>query len=96
MQTQYEVGRSSGSFLVQKSVFLLSPSVGKAMAETLINQSLEQLGIKGTDILQSDIPALSTRLEVALRPFVGDEKAQRLASALRVLVGGIASTSSGA
>ena len=95
METQRNVAQASGPFLIQKSTFLLSPSVGRAMAETLINQALQQLRLGVDDVAQGDIPALALKLEPALRQFVGDEKAQRLASALRVLVGGIASTTVG-
>lgn len=65
------------------------------MAETLINQAMEHIGVTSLTLTRGDIVKLAASVEPALRPFVGFDKAQRLASALRVLVGGIASTSIG-
>jgi hypothetical protein len=79
-------------FLIMKSVFLLTSSVGKDMAETLINQAMDHIGVTPLTLTRKDIVKLSVQIEPALRPFVGIDKAQRLASALRVLVGGVAST----
>ena len=84
-----------GHFLVVKSVFLLTSSVGKEMAETLINQAMDRIGVTASTVTRNDMVRLSAHVEPALQPFVGLYKAQRLASALRVLVGGIASTSIG-
>jgi hypothetical protein len=84
-----------GHFLVVKSVFLLTSSVGKDMAETLIHQAMERIGVTEGTLRRTDFVRLSAHIEPALQPFVGQDKAQRLASALRVLVGGIASTSIG-
>ena len=75
--------------LFQKSVFLLAPSVGKDMAETLVRQALGRIGSADSTLAKDDIVRLAASLEPALKPFVGDDKAQRLASALRVLVGGV-------
>lgn len=80
-------------FLVLKSVFLLTSSVGKDMAETLINQAMEHIGVTSLTVTRNDFVKLSVSIEPALRPFVGLDKAQRLASALRVLVGGVLSNS---
>lgn len=80
-------------FLVVKSVFLLTSSVGKDMAETLINQAMDHIGVTSLTVTRNDIVKLSVNIEPALRPFVGLDKAQRLASALRVLVGGVLSSS---
>jgi hypothetical protein len=82
-------------FLIVKSVFLLTSSVGKDMAETLVNQAMTHIGVTPLTLTRSDIVKLSVQIEPTLRPFVGIEKSQRLASALRVLVGGVASTSIG-
>jgi hypothetical protein len=79
-------------FLITKSVFLLTSSVGKDMAETLIHQAMSHIGLTPATLTRGDIVKLSVQIEPALRPFVGIDKAQRLASALRVLVGGVAST----
>ena len=79
----------SGEFLVRKSVFLLASSVGKVTAETLISQAIDKIGRTRADLTPSDIPPLAVSLKPALSNFVGDEKAERLTSALRVLVGGV-------
>jgi hypothetical protein len=80
--------KAEGDFLFQKSVFLLISSVGRDTAETLIQRALQQMGTDRKALQPSDIAQMSVKLEPALKPFVGDDKAQRLASALRVLVGG--------
>ena len=80
--------KGEAEFLFQKSVFLLVSSVGKEMAETLICRALLEMGTDPQTLTRDDIEPLSLRLEPALTPFVGGDKARRLASALRVLVGG--------
>jgi hypothetical protein len=75
-------------FLFKKTVFLLVSSVGKEMAEALIGRALREIGTDPQALKKDDIERLSLKLEPALTPFVGGEKARRLASALRVLVGG--------
>lgn len=62
------------------------------MAEALIGKALQQMGTEPKLLRPADIEQLSVKLEPALKPFVGNEKAQRLASALRVLVGGTVGT----
>jgi hypothetical protein len=84
--------KPEGDFLFQKSVFLLVSSVGKDMAKTLIGNALQEMGADPKTLKRSDIEQLSLKLEPALRPFVGGDKAERLASALRVLVGGTVGT----
>ena len=80
---------SNGEFLVRKSVFLLASSVGKVTAETLISQAIDRIGCTRTGLTASDIPPLAVSLKPTLSNFVGDEKAERLTAALRVLVGGV-------
>jgi hypothetical protein len=80
--------KGEAEFLFQKSVFLLVSSVGKEMAETLICRALLEMGTDPQTLTRDDIEPLSLRLEPALTPFVGGDKARRLASALRVLVRG--------
>jgi hypothetical protein len=58
------------------------------MAEKLIAKGLEFLRIEPSALAPTDIPRLAMVLEPSLRDFVGNEKARRLAAALRVLVGG--------
>ena len=84
-----QTASSSGEFLVQKSVFLLASSVGKVTAETLITQAIDKIGRTRAGLTASDIPPLALSLKPALSTFVGDEKAERLTAALRVLVGGV-------
>jgi len=79
----------SGEFLVRKSIFLLASSVGKVTAETLIGQAIDDIGRTRAGLTSSDIPSLAVSLKPALSNFVGDEKAERLTAALRVLVGGV-------
>jgi hypothetical protein len=79
---------AEGDFLFKKSVFLLVSSVGKDAAEALIQRALQQMGTERQALKPGDIAELSVKLEPALKPFVGGDKAHRLASALRVLVGG--------
>ena len=87
---------AEADFLFQKSVFLLISSVGKEMAEALIGRALREMGTDPQSLKRADIEPLSVRLEPALTPFVGGDKARRLASALRVLVGGtLGSTADG-
>lgn len=88
MPTPTAGGKNTGEFLVKKSIFLLSPSLGPAVAEKLVTRGLEFLRVEATSLAASDIPRLATVLEPSLRDFLGNEKAKRLASALRVLVGG--------
>jgi hypothetical protein len=76
------------NFLLKKSVFLLASSVGKATAEKLLDQGIIQLRIDASRLAAGDIPRLALAIEPSLRALVGNEKAQKLASALRVLVGG--------
>ena len=80
--------KTEADFLFQKSVFLLVSSVGKDMAEGLIERTLQEMGTDRKSLKPADIAQLSAKLEPALRPFVGNDKAHRLASALRVLVAG--------
>jgi hypothetical protein len=89
MQPQNEVQRESGDFLFNKSVFLLTSSVGRVMAETLVGNALQKIGSTPESLVHSDISRLATALEPALCEFVGNDKAKKLASALRVLVGGM-------
>jgi hypothetical protein len=89
MQPQGEVQKKSGDFLFNKCVFLLTSSVGRVMAETLVSNALQKIGATRQSLVQSDISRLATALEPALCEFVGGEKAKKLASALRVLVGGV-------
>jgi len=81
----------NSQFLIQKSIFLLASSVGKAVAETIIHQGIQQMGASPTTLTEADIPGLSIKVKPALEKFVGEEKAERLTSALRVLVGGMVS-----
>jgi len=84
-----DMAASSGEFLVKKSVFLLASSVGTVTAETLISRAIDEIGRTRAGLTASDIPGLALTLKPALSSFVGDEKAERLTSALRVLVGGV-------
>jgi hypothetical protein len=68
-------------FFVQKSVFLLTSSVGKDTAETLIRQAMERTGRSAATLRQQDIVTVAGNLQPALNPFVGIDKAQCLASA---------------
>ena len=79
----------SGEFLLKKAVFLLTSSVGMSMAETLIRNAVKQIGLTPEQVIKSDIKPIASVLERNLSEFVGNEKAAKLASALRVLVGGI-------
>jgi len=83
------VDKNRGAFLVRKCVFLLTSSVGQAMAENLVDAALKQIRVPHDNLNTSDIQPLSAQLRRGLSPFVGDEKAERLTSALRVLVGGV-------
>lgn len=78
----------SENFLLKKSVFLLASSVGRATAEKLIEQAIIQLSIDASRLAVGDIPRLAGAIEPSLRTLVGNDKARKLASALRVLVGG--------
>lgn len=78
-----------GEFLVRKSVFLLASSVGTVTAETLISQAIERIGCTRAALTESDISPLAISLKPALSTFVGDQKAEQLTAALRVLVGGV-------
>lgn len=88
MQPQELIANKSGGFLFKKSVFLLTSSVGKVMAETLVSNAVRHIGSTIETLAQKDISRLAVTLEPALREFVGYDKASKLASALRVLVGG--------
>ena len=79
----------AGEFLIRKSVFLLASSVGSVTAETLISQAIEKIGRTRSGLTPSDIPQLAVSLKPALSSVVGNEKAERLTAALRVLVGGV-------
>ena len=89
MQSKDGIPSSSGDFLFRKSIFLLTSSVGQAMAETMVKKAVFLIGATPATLKQEDVPRLSTTLESALREFVGNEKAARLAAALRVMVGGV-------
>jgi hypothetical protein len=80
---------NSGEFLVRKSVFLLTSAVGKSAAEAMILHAVGEANLSVQTLTPADIPRIAQLVEPALRPFVGDEQAHRLASALRVLVGGV-------
>ncbi|MGH9830298.1 MAG: hypothetical protein ACREDR_44380, partial [Blastocatellia bacterium] len=60
-----------------------------SMAETLIRNAVKQIGRTPEQVIKSDIKPIASVLERNLSEFVGNEKASKLASALRVLVGGI-------
>lgn len=83
-----QTNQNAGEFLARKCVFLLTSSVGKAMAEKLVENALRQIGVTPQTLNTSDIALLSIQLLRSLSPFVGEDKAERLTSALRVLVGG--------
>jgi hypothetical protein len=91
MQSESGVKEPAGEFLVRKSVFLLTSSIGVTMAEKLVNQAMGQIGVEPAALTQSNIASLADAIEPALQPFIGHEKARRLAAALRVLVGGVLS-----
>ena len=80
---------NSGEFLVRKSVFLLTSAVGKSAAQAMIENAMLQAGLSVATMSPGDMASVAARVEPALRPFVGGEQARRLASALRVLVGGL-------
>ena len=88
MQPQGTLKEPSDNFILKKSVFLLSSSVGKATAEKLLEQAMRQLRIDAPRLAAADIPRVAGAIEPSLRALVGNEKAQKLAAALRVLVGG--------
>lgn len=79
---------SAGHFLYNKSVFLLTSSVGKATAETLVTQATTRIGRSIAMLATTDIVRLAATIEPDLATLVGIEKAKRLAAALRVMVGG--------
>jgi len=68
---------------------LLTSSVGKAMAETLVNNAVKQVGTTPEMLAKDDVKRLSVALEGPLSELVGRDKATKLTSALRVLVGGV-------
>ena len=68
---------------------MLASSVGNDMAAKIVEEGLESLGLQAADLTENNMTQLSGVIERALRSFVGDDKARRLASALRVLVGGV-------
>ena len=82
----------TGDFLLRKAVFLLSSSVGVSMAETLVHNAVTQIGSTPRMLVKDDIRRLAEVLEPNLSEFVGTDKARKLTSALRVLIGGIAGT----
>ena len=90
MQSPHVDADQTGEFLLRKTIFLLTSSVGNAMAETLVRKAVFLIGVTPATLKQDDVPRLSSALEPTLREFVGNEKAARLASALRVMVGGVA------
>jgi len=81
--------KESGVFLFKKAVFLLTSSVGMTMADTLVKNAIAQIGSTPEKLVKEDFKALSAKLESPLSEFVGSDKAAKLTSALRVLVGGI-------
>ena len=89
MPTEPAIKANTGEFMVRKCVFLLTSSVGQAMAAKIVEEGLQSLGIQAAALTVSEMAQLSAVIERALRSFVGDDKATRLASALRVLVGGV-------
>jgi hypothetical protein len=89
MQPEAQAKVETGDFLLRKAVFLLTSSVGKTMAETLIDKAVKQIRSSPQTITKNEIKPLAHALEPSLAEFVGNEKAARLTSALRVLVGGI-------
>ena len=97
MQQQREVkpghpegeSRESGEFLMKKAVFLMTSSVGAAMAEALVRDGLKQIGATPEGLAREHIGRLAGVLQPRLSEFVGNDKAAKLTSALRVLVGGI-------
>ena len=80
----------TSEFLVRKAKFLLTSSVGMAMAETLLQNSLEQIGLTSHTFTKEDVKRLAAVMEPSLSEFVGTDKAAKLTSALRVLLGGVA------
>ena len=89
MPTQPAIKANTGEFMARKCVFLLASSVGNDMAAKIVQEGLASLGLQAADLTVNNMPHLSGVIERALRSFVGDDKARRLASALRVLVGGV-------
>jgi hypothetical protein len=89
-RTQDPPKAETGEFLLRKAVFLLTSSVGMSMAQTLLNNALKQIGSTPQKLVKDDIKRLSSVLEGPLSEFVGKDKAGKLTSALRVLVGGTA------
>jgi hypothetical protein len=80
----------SGYFLFRKAVFLLASSIGKSMAENLLRNAAHQIGSSPESLIREDIRPLAGALQPNLSEFVGNDKAAKLTSALRVLVGGMA------
>jgi hypothetical protein len=89
---QQQPSRNAVQFLFNKSVFLLTSSVGKAMAENLVVQATARIGTNPASLATDDIARLAATLEPELASFVGNDKARRLASALRVMVGAFTAT----
>jgi hypothetical protein len=89
LQTKESSKPESGLFLLRKAVFLLTSSIGMSMAETLVNNAVERIGSSPEKLVKDDVKRLAGALEPPLSELVGTEKAARLTSALRVLVGGM-------
>jgi hypothetical protein len=87
IQTQQLRKPETGDFLLRKTVFLLTSSVGSSMAETLVKKAVAQIGCTPQRLVKDDIKRLASAIEPSLSEFVGIDKAARLTSALRVLVG---------
>jgi hypothetical protein len=89
-QTHDQPKQETGEFLLKKSIFLLTSSVGRSTAETLVDKAVHLIGCTPQTLVKDDIRRLASAIEPSLSEFVGTDKATKLTSALRVLVGGIA------
>ena len=70
---------------VQRLEEILTPYLGRTVAQTTIRMQCKALGITPEGLTSAQLPALIDRVTVGLRVFVGAEKANQIRSAMSTI-----------
>ncbi len=71
--------------LANKIVELLTPLVGKTMAESVINVQAKKLGTDPENLTAAELPQIAERFAGHLKIFVGTEKALQIGESVKKL-----------
>ena len=71
--------------LANRIVEMLTPLLGKTMAESVINVQAKKIGTDPEKITRAELPQIAQRFETHLKIFVGTEKAHQIGESVQKL-----------